>query len=96
LLKPVAKKYKEYLSFVTVDAVEYGHMLPALGHKKGDVPAVSVFNPMYGQVFPFGKKRGKVTAQSVEGFVLDIVNGKVMPGVDGGNGEKVGIVHDEM
>lgn len=73
-------------------------MLPALGHAKGNVPAVSVFNPMYGQVFPFEKKRGKITAQSVEGFVLDIVGGKVQPGGfgEGGNGEKVGIVHDEM
>ncbi|KUJ15828.1 uncharacterized protein LY89DRAFT_97094 [Mollisia scopiformis] len=92
-LKPVAKKYKEYLSFVTVDAVEYGHMLPALGHAKGSSPVVSVFNPMYGQVFPFAKGK-KITAESVEGFVMDIVQGKVQPSVPGQ--ERVGIVHDEM
>ncbi|CZR60580.1 uncharacterized protein PAC_10476 [Phialocephala subalpina] len=95
-LKPVAKKYKEYLNFVTVDAVEYGHMLPALGHAKGSVPAVSVFNPMYGQVFPFAKGK-KISAESMEGFVLDIVQGKVQPWTaGGGQRERVGIVHDEM
>lgn len=95
----MAKKYKEYLSFVTVDAQEYEHMLPSLGHEHSDVPAVSVFNPMYGQVFPFSKKeRGSITASSVENFVLDIVQGKVQPGVSGGGEEKekVEIVHDEM
>ncbi|KAF8848341.1 hypothetical protein BDZ45DRAFT_681286 [Acephala macrosclerotiorum] len=95
-LKPVAKKYKEYLNFVTVDAVEYGHMLPALGHVKGSLPAVSVFNPIYGQVFPFAKGN-KVSAESVEGFVMDIVQGKVQPWTPGdGQQEKVRIVHDEM
>ncbi|KAE8453967.1 hypothetical protein EG329_007743 [Mollisiaceae sp. DMI_Dod_QoI] len=94
-LKPVAKKFKEYLSFVTVDAEEYGHMLPALGHAKASLPAVSVFNPMYGQVFPFAKGK-KITAESVEGFVMDIVQGKVQPSAPGGEQEKVGIVHDEM
>lgn len=71
-------------------------MLPALGHLKGSLPAVSVFNPMYGQVFPFGKGK-KITAESVEGFVMDIVQGKVQPWTPGSRQqEKVGIVHDEM
>lgn len=70
-------------------------MLPTLGHAKGSVPAVSVFNPMYGQIFPFAKGK-KITADSVERFVMDIVQGKVQPSVPGGEHEKVGIVHDEM
>lgn len=70
-------------------------MLPALGHVKGSLPVLSVFNPMYGQVFPFVKGK-KITAESVERFVMDIVQGKVQPGVPGGGEEKVGIVHDEM
>ncbi len=69
--------YKEYLSFVTVDVVEYGHMLPTLGLEAGKEPALAVFNPMYGQVFPFEGKH--VTAKAVEAFVTDIAQGKVQP-----------------
>jgi protein disulfide-isomerase A1 len=77
-LKPLAKKYKEYLSFVTVDAVEYGHMIPALGLHAGASPALAVFNPMYGQAFPYNQGR-KIRPEEVESFVLDIVQGKVQP-----------------
>jgi protein disulfide-isomerase A1 len=78
LLKPLAKKYKEYLSFVTVDAVEYGHMIPTLGLQDGSSPALAVFNPMYGQAFPYDQGR-KIKPEAVESFVLDIVQGKVQP-----------------
>ena len=78
LLKPLAKKYKEYLSFVTVDAVEYGHMIPALGLQAGSSPALAVFNPMYGQAFPYDQGRN-IRPEAVESFVLDIVQGKVQP-----------------
>jgi protein disulfide-isomerase A1 len=78
LLKPLAKKYKEYLSFVTVDAVEYEHMIPALGLQDGSLPALAVFNPMYGQAFPYDQGR-KIKPEAVESFVLDIVQGKVQP-----------------
>jgi protein disulfide-isomerase A1 len=76
-LKPLAKKFKEYLNFVTVDAVEYGHMLPALGIQDTGSPALAVFNPMYGQAFPYDQK--KITPETVESFVMDIVQGKVQP-----------------
>ena len=76
-LKPLAKTYKEYLNFVTVDVVEYGHMLPALGLPPGSDPALAVFNPMYGQVFPFTE--GEITPKVVENFVMDIAQGKVQP-----------------
>jgi protein disulfide-isomerase A1 len=54
---------------VTVDSVEYNHMLPALGLQDNGAPALAVFNPMYGQAFPHDQK----------GFVMDIVQGKVQP-----------------
>ena len=76
-LKPLAKKFKEYLNFVTVDAVEYGHMLPALGIQDTGSPALAVFNPMYGQAFPYDQK--KITPETVESFVMDIVQGNVQP-----------------
>jgi protein disulfide-isomerase A1 len=85
-LKPLAKKFKEYLNFVTVDAAEYGHMLPALGLQDTGAPALAVFNPMYGQVFPHDQKK-KITPGVVEGFVMDIVQGKVQPLGAGGGGE---------
>jgi len=85
-LKPLAKKFKEYLNFVTVDAVEYGHMLPALGLQDTGSPALAVFNPMYGQAFPHDQKK-KITSEVVESFVMDIVQGKVQPLGAGGAGE---------
>jgi len=86
-LKPLAKKYKEYLNFVTVDAVEYGHMLETLGLKDDGAPALAVFNPMYGQTFPY-EQRKKITNERVDSFVMDIVQGRVQPMGSGGvNGE---------
>jgi protein disulfide-isomerase A1 len=76
-LRPLAKKFKEYLNFVTVDAVEYGHMLPALGVQDTGSPALAVFNPMYGQAFPYDQK--DITPETVESFVMDIVQRKVQP-----------------
>jgi protein disulfide-isomerase A1 len=75
-LKPLAKKFKEYLNFVIVDAMEYGHMLPALGLQDVGSPALAVFNPMYGQTFPHDQQK-KITPETVEGLVMDIVQGKV-------------------
>jgi protein disulfide-isomerase A1 len=85
-LKPLAKKFKEYLNFVTVNALEYGHMLPALGLQDTGSPALAVFNPMYGQAFPLDQKK-KITPDVVESFVMDIVQGKVQPLGSGGAGE---------
>ena len=62
---------------MTVDAIEYGHMLPSLGLETGKEPALAVFNPMYGQIFPFEGK--DVSAEAVEIFVTDIAHGRVEP-----------------
>jgi len=51
-------------------------MMSILGLKQGK-DGLAVFNPMYGQAFPF---KGKVIDEgSVEAFVMDIVQGKVGP-----------------
>jgi protein disulfide-isomerase A1 len=63
---------------VTVDALEYGHMLPALGLQDTGFPALAVFNPMYGQTFPHDQKK-RIAPETVESFVMDIVQGKVQP-----------------
>jgi protein disulfide-isomerase A1 len=85
-LKPLARKFKEYLNFVTVDTAEYGHMLPALGLKDSGFPALAVFNPMYVQAFPHDQDK-EITPQVVESFVMDIIQGKVQPLGTGGGGE---------
>ncbi|KAF4630338.1 hypothetical protein G7Y89_g7802 [Cudoniella acicularis] len=73
--KPLAKKYEEYLSFLTIDAVEYLDMVDPLGLKPGKFPALAVYNPSFGQVFPYDQKQ-TITPEAVETFVLEIVQGK--------------------
>jgi protein disulfide-isomerase A1 len=89
-LRPLAKKYEEYLSFVTIDAGEYAHMAPSLGLEEGVFPALAVMNSLMGQVFPFPNGR-EIEAKTVEAFVLDIVSGKTQP-----HTPSQSIVHDEM
>ncbi|KAI1804565.1 thioredoxin-like domain-containing protein [Daldinia bambusicola] len=75
----VAKMYREYLSFVTVDAREYEGLAAPLGLAPGAYPAVSVQNPMFGKVFPYRRGRGKgdITPESIGAFLMDISQGKV-------------------
>lgn len=95
LLKPLAKKYKEYINFVTIDAVEYAHMAPGLGLESGSFPALALQNPMFGQAFPFDAKI-EVSEEKVEKWVLDIVGGRVKPwGAEVGAGGK-GPARDEL
>ncbi|KAI1488922.1 ER-resident thioredoxin [Biscogniauxia mediterranea] len=77
-IRPVAKMYQEYLNFVTVDANEYADLAAPLGIRPGRFPALSVQNPMFGQVFPY-PPGAKITAENVGRFVMDIVQGKVKP-----------------
>ncbi|KAI1471934.1 uncharacterized protein F4812DRAFT_456036 [Daldinia caldariorum] len=102
----VAKMYKEYLSFVTVDAGEYGDLAAPLGLAPGVYPAVSVQNPMFGKVFPYPQGRGdnddddNITPESIGAFLMDIGQGKVeawdgttvSAGEEGGQGR----AHDEL
>ncbi|KAK8077056.1 hypothetical protein PG996_003226 [Apiospora saccharicola] len=77
-MRAVARKYEEYLLFVTVDAAEYPDMVPMLGLRPEVLPAVSVQNPSYGQVFPFDQTR-PISANIIEQFVTQIASGKVKP-----------------
>lgn len=78
-MRPLAKKYQEYLQFTTIDPDEYPHMLPSLGLKPGSTRVLSVQNPSNGDVFPYtGGDQGEIiTAAVVEAFLLDIINGRV-------------------
>ncbi|KAI1644852.1 uncharacterized protein F4817DRAFT_198405 [Daldinia loculata] len=93
-MRSVAKMYKEYLSFVTVDANEYGDLAAPLGLMPGVFPALSVQNPMFGKVFPY--PRGRDIAPEVVGaFLMDISQGKVEPW-DGTMSTDGGHAHDEL
>lgn len=74
-IRPLAKKYKEYLIFVTTDVNEYPQMLSMTGHKPTSSNVLSVVNPINGGVFPY--RGNEVTAESIEAFLKDISSGKV-------------------
>ncbi|KAK8087483.1 thioredoxin-like protein [Apiospora phragmitis] len=77
-MRAVARKYEEYLLFVTVDAEEYVDMVAMLGLRPEALPAVAVQNPMYGQVFPYDQSK-ELSAKGIEQFVTQIASGKVKP-----------------
>ncbi|KAI0856893.1 thioredoxin-like domain-containing protein [Xylaria cubensis] len=93
-MRPVAKMYKEYLSFVTVDADEYADFAVPLGLTPGVFPALAVQNPMYGQTFPY-PSGAEISPETVGAFVMDIVQGKVNPWDGESRQEKVQ-KHDEL
>lgn len=96
-MRAVAKMYKEYLVFVTVDAGEYGELAGPLGLVPGAFPALAVQNPMFGQVFPYPRSR-EITPEAVGGFLMDIVQGKVKPwdGTLSADEGVAGHEHDEL
>ncbi|KAJ8130926.1 hypothetical protein O1611_g2697 [Lasiodiplodia mahajangana] len=93
-MRPVAKMYKEYLSFVTVDANEYADFTVPLGLTPGIFPALAVQNPMYGQTFPYDSG-AEISPETVGAFVMDIVQGKVKPW-DGRSRQETAQTHDEL
>jgi protein disulfide-isomerase A1 len=93
-MRPVAKMYKEYLSFVTVDAIEYADFVVPLGLTPGVFPALAVQNPMYGQTFPYDSG-AEISPETVGAFVMDIVQGKVKPW-DGQSRQGTVQTHDEL
>ncbi|KAK5631456.1 hypothetical protein RRF57_007170 [Xylaria bambusicola] len=93
-MRPVAKMYKEYLSFVTVDGDEYADFAAPLGLTADEFPALSVQNPRLGQTFPY-PSGADITPETVGAFVMDIVQGKVKPW-DGQRRQDKARAHDEL
>ncbi|KIX93014.1 uncharacterized protein Z520_11287 [Fonsecaea multimorphosa CBS 102226] len=77
-LHPVAKKYKDYVNFVTVDGDEYGHMAASLGLHRGHYPSFTVYSAWKDQVFPYPAVK-RIEADSIEAFLLEILHGKRAP-----------------
>ncbi len=76
-LRPLAKKYEEYLHFTTTDADDYADAAEMMGLRRGST-GMSVQNPNNGEVFPY-TRREKVTLATVEAFLGDIIQGRVAP-----------------
>lgn len=93
-MRPVAKKYKEFLNFVIVDANEYADLTLPLGLLPGTFPALAVQNPTYGQVFPY-PSGAHITPETVDGFVINISQGMVQPW-DGTRPDEPKRPHDEL
>ncbi|KAF6790333.1 protein disulfide isomerase [Colletotrichum musicola] len=73
---PLAKKFHQYITFVTVDLNDYPEMPTHFGLPQNIDDAVALQNPATGQVFPFA---GEITIDAVEEFITDISEGKVEP-----------------
>lgn len=74
---PLAKKYGEYLHFTTTDINEYPDAVEMMGLKRGS-RGLSVQTPSTGDVYPYTGKQ-KLSANVVEMFLSDIIQGKVKP-----------------
>ncbi|KAJ9149893.1 Thioredoxin-like fold protein [Pleurostoma richardsiae] len=84
-MRPLAKKYSEYLVFTTIDANEYPEMLAPLGLPRGSSKGLSVQNPSSGDVFPYTSKTA-ISVEVVESFLMNIIRGNIKPWVaDAGN-----------
>ncbi|KAK3385559.1 thioredoxin-like domain-containing protein [Podospora didyma] len=95
-IRPLAKKYEEYLHFTTTDADEYADAVAMMGLEPS-VGGLSVQNPRNGDVFPY-PGRQRLTAAVVEAFLVDIIQGRVQPwtGEHGQRGGQGGGGHDEL
>ncbi|KAL0776942.1 hypothetical protein CaCOL14_006460 [Colletotrichum acutatum] len=72
-VKPMAKQYHEYITFVTVDLGEYPDMPSLFGLPADATEGVAVYNPAVGLAFPF--KGGKITVDAVAQHIADISEG---------------------
>ncbi len=92
-IKPVAKKYREFLHFAITDLNEYPEILQTVGLKPGSKQGLALENPNNGDVFPY-KGSKKITADLVDKFLNDVIDGKIDPlPKPGGQG---GGDHDEL
>ncbi|KAJ0298827.1 hypothetical protein COL516b_009629 [Colletotrichum fioriniae] len=72
-VKPMAKQYHEYITFVTVDLGEYPDMPSLFGLPADATEGVAVYNPAVGLAFPF--KGEKITVDAVAQHIADISEG---------------------
>jgi protein disulfide-isomerase A1 len=81
-LIPVAKRYRGYVRFVTIDGIEYSHLATFLdvdSSKKDRYPALVVHSLFNDQVFRYDST-SEITTEKVDQFILDILQGKMSSG----------------
>ncbi|KAK3387880.1 thioredoxin-like domain-containing protein [Podospora didyma] len=97
-MRPLAKKYAEFLHFAITDVNDYPEMLPAVGLKAGSKTGLALENPNTGDMFPYTKKQ-KITPKTVEIFLDEIIDGKIKPWNQGNGQEQEDeeeIAHEEL
>jgi protein disulfide-isomerase A1 len=93
-LYPLAKLYKEYINFVTIDTKQYGYMAVGLGlsSREEDYPVFTVYSAWKDQVFPYPEGQ-RIKEDSIEAFLLEIFHGTRSPWNPNGPKEAL---HDEL
>lgn len=76
----VAKKLQEYVTFVTIDDNEYGHIATSLEVRPELLPALVVHDMMTDRVFVYDQE-AEIYPKAVGKMLLDILQGKSTPGV---------------
>ncbi len=77
-MRPLAKKYIEFLHFAITDVSEYPGMLVAVGLRPNQKTGLALENPNTGDLFPFVGGH-KITAAAIEAFLGDITTGRLQP-----------------
>ncbi|KAH8678338.1 thioredoxin-like domain-containing protein [Xylariales sp. PMI_506] len=76
--RPLARKLKKFLGFVTVDAREYGALTRVLGLSPDKFPSLAVENAARGQVFPLPDEL-EIDPDAIEIFLHEIAADNVEP-----------------
>jgi len=79
-IRPLAKKYQEYLHFTTTDVNEYPDVVAIMGFPWGSTKVLSAQQLSNGNIYPYtGGKQ--LTAQVVETFLGVSLRGGSRPGI---------------
>lgn len=94
-IKPLAKKFKDYLIFATTDVNQYPEMPAVMGHQAASTKVLAVSSPSTGGVFPYRGNKN-LTSAVVEAFLNDISAGKIKPWDGTTTSEEGEITHEEL
>ncbi|KAL2293358.1 hypothetical protein FJTKL_05284 [Diaporthe vaccinii] len=94
-IKPLAKKFKDYLIFATTDVTQYPEMPAVMGHQAASAKVLAVSSPSTGGVYPYRGSKN-LTSAVVEAFLNDISAGKVKPWDGLAAPEDGAITHEEL
>ncbi|KAK4214908.1 hypothetical protein QBC37DRAFT_341076 [Rhypophila decipiens] len=93
-IRPLARKYRDYLHFTTTDVNEYPDAPEMMGLEWGSSKGLSVQNPNNGDIYPYTGGQ-TLSASVVELFLSEIIQGKVKPLARGPGGDSSGNDDDD-